>query len=150
MGDNAASKRTREPRQTNYNVERLLILGLVFHLVYIGTVFDCYFKSPVVQGMPSHSVGHAESRRLVLIIGAYIYAIFSVLTKVVCLPSSLLGDGLRADLLFNLNAFPSFPDAPEVVAPYLRSIAEERGAFGISHTRVPTESRPGHVALIGS
>lgn len=59
------------------------------------------------------------------------------------------GDGLRADLLFNQNAFPSIPDAPEVVAPHLRSIAENRGAFGISHTRVPTESRPGHVAIIG-
>lgn len=61
----------------------------------------------------------------------------------------VIGDGLRADLLFNLNPFPSIPDSPEVVAPYLRSIAEKRGAFGISHTRVPTESRPGHVAIIG-
>lgn len=61
----------------------------------------------------------------------------------------LIGDGLRADLLFNKNAFPTVPNAPEVVAPYLRSIAESRGAFGISHTRVPTESRPGHVAIIG-
>jgi phosphatidylinositol glycan class N len=60
-----------------------------------------------------------------------------------------LGDGLRADLLFNKNPFPSIPNAPEVVAPHLRSIAESRGAFGISHTRVPTESRPGHVAIIG-
>ncbi|KAG6873897.1 hypothetical protein C0995_009676 [Termitomyces sp. Mi166 len=116
------------PPRTHYNVPKLLILGLVFHFVYIGTVFDCYFTSPVVHGMQSHSVGHAEAKRLVLIVG----------------------DGLRADLLFKEDAFPTVPDAPKVVAPYLKSIAETRGAFGISHTRVPTESRPGHVAVIGT
>lgn len=61
----------------------------------------------------------------------------------------LSADGLRADLVFTPNGFP-FADSPAVVAPYLRSIIEERGAFGVSHTRVPTESRPGHVAIIGT
>ena len=61
----------------------------------------------------------------------------------------MTGDGLRADLLFNVNGFDFIPEAPAIVAPYLRSVVETRGAFGVSHTRVPTESRPGHVAIIG-
>ncbi|KAG6841304.1 hypothetical protein C0991_012474 [Blastosporella zonata] len=125
--NHATTSQLNKSQPTHYNVAKLLVLGLVFHLIYIGTVFDCYFTSPVVNGMKSHSVGHAESKRLVLIVG----------------------DGLRADLLFNEDAFPAIPDAPKVVAPYLKSIAATRGAFGISHTRVPTESRPGHVAIIG-
>ncbi|KAJ7242589.1 Phosphatidylinositolglycan class N-domain-containing protein [Mycena haematopus] len=103
---------------TQYNVSCLLLIGLIFHWYTLALVmFDCYFTSPVVHGMQSHGLGSAESKRLVLIVG----------------------DGLRADLLFHKN---------EVVAPYLRSIVETRGAFGVSHTRVPTESRPGHVAIM--
>lgn len=82
--------------------------------------------------------------------------LFSSLVRSYCIQdlnsnsyTSFAGDGLRADLLFNKDAVHSIPGAPLVIAPYLRSIAEFRGAFGVSHTRVPTESRPGHVAIIG-
>jgi phosphatidylinositol glycan class N len=48
----------------------LLVLGIIFHLVYIGTVFDCYFTSPVVHGMRHHRLSQAQAKRLVLIVGA--------------------------------------------------------------------------------
>ncbi|OAP60021.1 hypothetical protein AYL99_05023 [Fonsecaea erecta] len=111
-----------------------LALAVVFHLVYIFSIFDIYFVSPIVHGMRPIAVGrdHAPSKRLVLFVG----------------------DGLRAD-----KAFQSFPDpspsdpdnvdtTPRPLAPFLRSRVLEHGTFGVSHTRVPTESRPGHVALI--
>ncbi|KAA1466912.1 PigN-domain-containing protein [Dentipellis sp. KUC8613] len=110
-----------------YSIARLLVLGLVFHLIYIGTVFDCYFTSPVVHGMRPYAGPRAQAKRLVLIVG----------------------DGLRADFVFSANATAIVPEADERVAPYLRNVIETRGAYGVSHTRVPTESRPGHVAIIG-
>ncbi|KAI6030169.1 Phosphatidylinositolglycan class N-domain-containing protein [Pisolithus marmoratus] len=109
------------------NVLKLLVLGIVFHVIFIASVFDCYFTSPVVHGMNHYGYAHGEAKRLVLIVA----------------------DGLRADLLFTPNGFAFSKSSPTVVAPHLRSIAEKRGAFGVSHTRVPTESRPGHVAIIG-
>ncbi|USW54761.1 Putative sulfatase, GPI ethanolamine phosphate transferase 1 [Septoria linicola] len=115
---------------------RLGFLGIavVFHVIYIYSIFDIYFVSPIVRGMRAYHVDQlkAPAQRLVLYVG----------------------DGLRAD-----KAFQFFPDpskssndtsSHEVVplAPFLRSRVLEHGTFGVSHTRVPTESRPGHVALI--
>ena len=113
-------------------------VAVVFHLVYIYSIFDIYFVSPIVHGMTSYGVqrklgADAPAKRLVLFVG----------------------DGLRAD-----KAFQSFPDPspsspnapgamePRPLAPFLRSKVLKSGTFGVSHTRVPTESRPGHVALI--
>lgn len=78
------------------------------------------------------------------------------------------GDGLRADKLFQQYPSPPFPSSqplPPVLgdpddfhtsahstspAPFIRSLIQSGVAeWGVSHTRVPTESRPGHVALIG-
>jgi phosphatidylinositol glycan class N len=58
------------------SVARLLALGIVFHLIYIGTVFDCYFTSPVVHGMRQYKLPQAQAKRLVLIVGAFYYTIF--------------------------------------------------------------------------
>ncbi|KAH6997502.1 GPI ethanolamine phosphate transferase 1 [Ilyonectria sp. MPI-CAGE-AT-0026] len=112
-----------------------LAVAVVFHLVYILSIFDIYFVSPIVSGMQLFGVQRPEASkapadRLVLFVG----------------------DGLRAD-----KAFQSFPEpypeseedvVPRPLAPFLRSRILDHGTFGVSHTRVPTESRPGHVALI--
>lgn len=47
----------------------------------------------------------------------------------------IVADGLR---------FRTFLENPP---PYLIGVMNERGTWGASHTRMPTESRPGHVAL---
>lgn len=59
---------------------------------------------------------------------------------------------MRADKAFQSHPEP-YPQSdadlePRTLAPFLRSRVLEHGTFGVSHTRVPTESRPGHVALI--
>lgn len=112
-----------------------LATAVVFHLVYLLSIFDIYFVSPIVSGMRLVGVERAASAkppadRLVLFVG----------------------DGLRADKAF--QSFPEpFPESdddlvPRPLAPFLRSRVLQQGTFGVSHTRVPTESRPGHVALI--
>jgi phosphatidylinositol glycan class N len=111
-----------------------LALAVVFHLVYILSIFDIYFVSPIVHGMRPYAAPRDQppAKRLVLFVG----------------------DGLRADKAFQSFPDPSPPDpanadlTPRPLAPFLRSRVLEHGTFGVSHTRVPTESRPGHVALI--
>ncbi|KAL4993598.1 Phosphatidylinositolglycan class N-domain-containing protein [Aspergillus recurvatus] len=113
-----------------------LTLAVVFHLIYAYSIFDIYFVSPIVSGMRSFHVerepgAEAPAKRLVLFVA----------------------DGLRADKAFELSPDPDLSEASNgddltYLAPFIRSRVLSHGTFGISHTRVPTESRPGHVALI--
>uniref|UniRef100_A0A3P9LPP1 GPI ethanolamine phosphate transferase 1 n=1 Tax=Oryzias latipes TaxID=8090 RepID=A0A3P9LPP1_ORYLA len=97
------------------------IVGLTVHVVFFLSIFDIYFTSPLVHGMtPQSTQMNPPASRLVLVVA----------------------DGLRADSLFTL-----LPNGSSRT-PYLRRVIEENGTWGVSHTRVPTESRPGHVALI--
>ena len=99
----------------------LLALGILVHVIYLASIFDIYFTSPLVQGMtPYKSKLKPPAKRLVLFVA----------------------DGLRADKFFELD------ERGKTRAPYLRDLLEKKASFGVSHTRVPTESRPGHVALI--
>lgn len=98
-----------------------IVAGLLVHCVFLISIFDIYFTSPLVHGMTPHqTLLPPPAQRLVLFVA----------------------DGLRADSLYELN------DSGTSNAPYLRNIITSKGSWGISHTRVPTESRPGHVALI--
>lgn len=146
-----------------YTLRRLeyVLVALAFHLVFTWSIFDVYFRSPVVYPAARFSAKSvaakpldAPAQRLVLTVA----------------------DGLRADTLYQEQPWERLPDwaqadvahgsgfsalnrssapAPAAhrdarvrAAPYLRDIALHRGIHGVSHTRVPTESRPGHVALI--
>ncbi|XP_072008821.1 GPI ethanolamine phosphate transferase 1 isoform X2 [Engystomops pustulosus] len=97
------------------------IVGLIVHFIFFASIFDIYFTSPLVHGMtPQHTLLPPPAKRLVLFVA----------------------DGLRADTFFELD------EHGHPRASYLRNIIQSKGSWGVSHTRVPTESRPGHVALI--
>ena len=123
----------------------VLLLGILFHAFVTFSIFDIYFRSPVVHGMPDNvaDIAKPPAKRLVL---------FSL-------------DGLRADKLFEFKKkdrewekiSAKYKDLEMVGedgvvyvprAPFLHSRAKRHGRWGVSHTRVPTESRPGHVAMI--
>lgn len=99
----------------------LALAAVAVHAILFASIFDIYFTSPVESGMEPqfHSLS-PPAKRVVL----------------------LVADGLRADTMFSLD------ERSETPAPYLRDVVQRKGRWGVSHTRVPTESRPGHVALI--
>jgi len=92
------------------------VTGPALHLIFLMSVFDIHFKSPIVPVPdPPIPLYPPPAKRLVLFVA----------------------DGLRAQSFYQ-------PEA----APILTYLGTNQGLLGLSHTRVPTESRPGHVALL--
>ncbi|KAL9658316.1 hypothetical protein ABK040_015636 [Willaertia magna] len=153
----------------------IILIGIIFHCVYMFSIFDIYFKSPIVHGMKSYNFDFFNNNILLN---------NNNITKQTTTQTNqfakrlvfIVGDGLRADKFFeivkeedkmvgeekyqlrkSLNTTLSIPpiyegkyglNRMETVAPFLRKKIETEASFGISHTRVPTESRPCHVAMI--
>ncbi|XP_075169933.1 phosphatidylinositol glycan anchor biosynthesis class N [Haematobia irritans] len=99
-----------------------IIYSVVLHILLLGSIFVIYFRSPVITGLqpqfPSHNI-QPPAKRLVLFVT----------------------DGLRAESFFHDNC----ADIPNLKKLILNV---DNSLVGVSHTRVPTESRPGHIALI--
>ncbi|XP_053966376.1 GPI ethanolamine phosphate transferase 1 [Anastrepha ludens] len=97
-----------------------IINAIVVHLLLLGSIFVIYFRSPIITGLqPQQPIAlEPPAKRLVLIVT----------------------DGLRAESFFRNGC----KDIPHLAKLMLKT----KGLVGISHTRVPTESRPGHIALI--
>lgn len=98
--------------------KRFILLILLSHVILFYSIFDVYFTSPITHGMFVHRSTPTPRAKRLVL---------------------FIADGLRSDKFFQ----------PLNNTPYLNSIIQNRTSLsGISHTRVPTESRPGHVAII--
>lgn len=97
---------------------RVVVLGTFIHFMLFVAVMDIYFASPVEKGMKPYRIQREVPAKRLVLI---------------------VSDGLRAESIY---------EAHQNRTPFITSIRKERGSWGVSHTRVPTESRPGHVALI--
>ncbi|GJQ67392.1 hypothetical protein Trydic_g5086 [Trypoxylus dichotomus] len=98
---------------------RLISLGVLVHVSLFFGALDVYFSSPVEFGLTSFKTNFSLADRVVVFIA----------------------DGLRYETLEDIN-FDGY-------TPFLNKIRRNYGVWGVSYTRVPTESRPGHVALFG-
>uniref|UniRef100_A0A1I8IIL1 GPI ethanolamine phosphate transferase 1 n=1 Tax=Macrostomum lignano TaxID=282301 RepID=A0A1I8IIL1_9PLAT len=109
------------------------LLAVLLHLLLFYSIFDIYFTSELVKSRSFVQLRTAESPYPA---GADSGADAGAATaKRLVL---FVADGIRADKVFgNLDAM-----------PFLKGVLRRSGSWGLSHTRVPTESRPGHVAII--
>ncbi|KAI6203354.1 GPI ethanolamine phosphate transferase 1 [Aphelenchoides besseyi] len=94
------------------------LLGILVHFVLFYSAFDVYFSSPLVRNARPQLIGRGSGVAKRLVV-------FSA-------------DGLRS------RSFYEHPEESKFLHGLIRN---KKAAFGISRSHVPTESRPGHVAI---
>lgn len=99
-------------------MKSLIVFALVLHILFLLSVFYIYFRTIIVPDLEPLQKLDNPPAKRLVLI---------------------VSDGLRAE---------SFFDQRLERTPFLKNILLTKGLIGISHTHVPTESRPGHVALI--
>ncbi|GBG29190.1 GPI ethanolamine phosphate transferase 1 [Hondaea fermentalgiana] len=129
----------------------LLAVCFVFHVCYFFSIFDIYFRSPIdpdLEAVAVHEASRAPAKRLVLFVADGLRAdtCFRFLGRDVRYhdPDRARGRADRREANYEADA----TIWPAAKTSFLREMIENQGRWGISHTRVPTESRPGHVAVI--
>ncbi|WAR02568.1 PIGN-like protein [Mya arenaria] len=99
---------------------QLITAGFLLHVAWMIAVFDIYFMTTILPLSTKHnSPIPPPAKRVVYIVA----------------------DGLRADKMLMLQPDGSTP------APFIRSVCEEKGSWGVSWTGMPSATRPGHVAM---
>ncbi|GMR53657.1 hypothetical protein PMAYCL1PPCAC_23852, partial [Pristionchus mayeri] len=95
------------------------ILGVLVHLILLYSIFDIYYTSPIIESLSAHGpTSNDPPAKRVFLISA---------------------DGLRYDTIMENKE----------LAPFLHSLIDTREAsYGVSHSHVPTESRPGHISIV--
>jgi phosphatidylinositol glycan class N len=99
-------------------MKSLVTFAIALHLLFLLSIFYIYFRTIIVQHLQPLRPLNDPPAKRLVL---------------------LISDGLRAESFFDDNCSRT---------PFLKSILLDRGLIGVSHTHVPTESRPGHVALI--
>ncbi|KAG5669225.1 hypothetical protein PVAND_017117 [Polypedilum vanderplanki] len=96
----------------------LVTFAIFLHFLFLLSIFYIYFRTIIVQDLKPLKSLDNPPAKRLVLI---------------------VSDGLRAESFFDQNYNRT---------PFLKNILLTRGLIGVSHTHVPTESRPGHVALI--
>ena len=99
----------------------IIILSIFFHILFGYSMMDILYKFPLNYGMPTHSASLSGEETLS--------------DRVVILALN----GFRADIFYEtINNGKN---------PYLQKIIRERGVYGVSHIKIPTETKPFFTAM---